>query len=53
MVHRLNVMDDYLDHAQTFERTRGIEPGKILAERLAPDMLFEDLGPRPASRLRS
>jgi hypothetical protein len=30
MVHGLNVMDDYLDHAQTFERTRGIEPGKIL-----------------------
>jgi uncharacterized protein len=39
MVHGLNVMDDYLDHAQTLERNRGIEPGKILGERLAPDML--------------
>jgi hypothetical protein len=39
MVHGLNVMDDYLDHAQTLECTRGIDPGKILGERLAPDML--------------
>jgi uncharacterized protein len=39
MVHGLNVMDDYLDHAQALERTRGIEPGTILGERLAPDML--------------
>ena len=39
MVHGLNVMDDYLDHAQTLERTKGFEPGRILGERLAPDML--------------
>ncbi|OAE99635.1 hypothetical protein AYJ54_32600 [Bradyrhizobium centrolobii] len=39
MVHGLNVMDDYLDHAQALERTRGIELGRILGERLAPDML--------------
>ena len=24
MVHGLNVMDDYLDHAQALERTRGL-----------------------------
>jgi hypothetical protein len=39
MLHGLNVMDDYLDHAQALERTKGFEPGRILAERLAPDML--------------
>ena len=39
MVHGLNVMDDYLDHAQALERTKGLEPGRILGERLAPDML--------------
>jgi hypothetical protein len=39
MVHGLNVMDDYLDHAQALERTKGFEPGKILGERLGPDML--------------
>jgi hypothetical protein len=39
MVHGLNVMDDYLDHAQALERTRGIEPGRILGERLTSDML--------------
>jgi len=39
MLHGLNVMDDYLDHAQALERTKGFEPGGILAERLAPDML--------------
>ena len=39
MVHGLNVMDNYLDHAQALERTKGFEPGSILAERLAPDML--------------
>ncbi|MVT67733.1 DUF1993 family protein [Bradyrhizobium pachyrhizi] len=39
MVHGLNVMDDYLDHAQALERIRGIEPGRILGERLATDML--------------
>ena len=39
MVHGLNVMADYLDHAQALERARGIEPGGILGERLASDML--------------
>ena len=39
MVHGLNVMDDYLDHAQALERTKAFEPGRILGERLAPDML--------------
>ncbi|MDQ8727554.1 DUF1993 family protein [Bradyrhizobium sp. LHD-71] len=39
MVHGLNVMDDYLDHAQALERTKGFRPGRILDERLAPDML--------------
>ena len=39
MLHGLNVMDDYLDHAQALERTKGFEPGKILGARLAPDML--------------
>ena len=39
MVHGLNVMDDYLDHAQALERTKVFEPGRILGERLAPDML--------------
>jgi hypothetical protein len=38
MVHGLDVMDDYLDHAQALERTKGIEPGRILGERLASDM---------------
>ncbi|MBR0737436.1 DUF1993 family protein [Bradyrhizobium liaoningense] len=39
MVHGLNVMDDYLDHAEALERTRGFEPRRILGERLVPDML--------------
>jgi uncharacterized protein len=39
MVHGLNVMGNYLNHAQAFERTRGIEPGRILRKRLASDML--------------
>jgi hypothetical protein len=39
MVHGLSVMDDYLDKAQALERTKGFEPGRILGERLAPDML--------------
>src|SRR5262249_46170270 len=38
MVDGLNVMDDYLDHAQALERIKGFEPGRILGERLAPDM---------------
>ena len=32
-------MDDYLNHAQALERTEGFAPGRILGERLAPDML--------------
>ncbi|WP_407156612.1 DUF1993 family protein [Bradyrhizobium sp. STM 3557] len=39
MVHGLNVMGDYLDHARALEQTKRIEPGRILGERLAPDML--------------
>src|SRR5689334_13755079 len=39
MEHGLNVMDDYLDHAQALERTKGFEVGRLLGERLAPDML--------------
>jgi hypothetical protein len=39
MVHGLNVMDNYLDHARALERTKGFEPGRILTERLAPDMI--------------
>ena len=39
MLHGLNVMDNYLDHARALEHTEGFEPGRILAERLAPDML--------------
>jgi hypothetical protein len=39
MVQGLSVMDDYLDHAQALERAKGFEPGKVLEERLAPDML--------------
>src|ERR1700748_2920186 len=39
MMHGLNVLDDYLDHAQALERTKAFEPGRILGERLAPDML--------------
>ena len=38
MVHGLNVMDDYLDHAQALERAKGFESGRILTERLAPGM---------------
>ena len=39
MVHGLNVMDDCLARAQALERTKGFEPGRILTERLAPDMV--------------
>jgi hypothetical protein len=39
MVHGLSVMDDYLDVAQALERARRFEPGSLLSERLAPDML--------------
>jgi uncharacterized protein len=39
MMHGLNVTDNYLDHAQALERIKGFEPGRVLGERLAPDML--------------
>jgi hypothetical protein len=39
MVHGLNVMDDYLDDAKALELSKGLEAGRILGERLAPDML--------------
>ncbi|MFC0012231.1 DUF1993 family protein [Devosia nitrariae] len=39
MLHGLRVLDDYLDHAQTLERTRGLTPGEVLQARLASDML--------------
>jgi hypothetical protein len=39
MMHGLNAMNDYLDHAQGLERIKGFEPGRVLRERLAPDML--------------
>lgn len=39
MVHGLNVMDKYLDDAKALERSKGFEAGRILGERLAPDML--------------
>jgi hypothetical protein len=35
IVHGLNVMDDYLDHAQALERTKGFEPGRILGRLTA------------------
>lgn len=39
MAHGLNVMDNYLDHAKALERSKGFASGRILGERLAPDML--------------
>ena len=36
MLHGLNVMDDYLDHAQALERTKAFEPGRILASGSRP-----------------
>jgi hypothetical protein len=39
MVQGLMVLDDYLDHAQALERQKGMDPGKVLEARLAPDML--------------
>jgi hypothetical protein len=39
MVHGLNVLDTYLDFAETLERKEGIETGMVLEARLAPDML--------------
>lgn len=39
MLHGLRILDDYLDHAQSLERTRGLVPGEVLHARLASDML--------------
>ena len=39
MLHGLRVLDNYLDHAQALERTRGLTPGEVLQARLASDML--------------
>jgi hypothetical protein len=39
MVHGLNVLDSFLDHAQTLERSKQMSPGAVLEARLAPDML--------------
>jgi len=39
MLHGLAIMDDYLDHAQKLERCGALDPGSVLAVRLAPDML--------------
>jgi uncharacterized protein len=39
MVHGLNVLRDYLDHAQHWETERGLEAGAVLGARLAPDMI--------------
>jgi uncharacterized protein len=39
MTHGLNVLRDYLGHAQSLEHTRGLRPGTLLGARLAPDML--------------
>ena len=36
MVHGLNVMDDYLDHAQALERTKGLSLGASLASGSRP-----------------
>lgn len=39
MLHGLMVMGDYLEHAQKLERANSLDPGSVLAARLAPDML--------------
>lgn len=39
MLQGLRVLDDYLDHAQEFERSNTLPPGDILGARLSPDML--------------
>jgi uncharacterized protein len=39
IVQGLMVMDDYLDHAQAFERANGLAPETVLGARLADDML--------------
>jgi uncharacterized protein len=39
MLHGLYVLDNFLDHAQTLERSKRMDPGTVLEARLAPDML--------------
>ncbi len=39
MLHGLAVMDGYLVHAQTLERSSFLAPGSVLTSRLAPDMM--------------
>ena len=39
MSHGLRVLVDYVDRARSLETTRGMDPGSVLAARLAPDML--------------
>src|SRR5580698_6013145 len=39
MLHGLYVLDNFLDHAQALERSKRMDPGTVLAARLAPDML--------------
>jgi uncharacterized protein len=39
MTHGLNVLGNYLDHAQALERSKGLDQGGVLGARLAPDML--------------
>src|ERR1700755_1635909 len=39
MLHGLGVMENYLDHAEILERSKGAESGSLLQTRLAPDML--------------
>jgi hypothetical protein len=39
MLHGLSVMENYLDHAELLEQSKGAESGSLLQTRLAPDML--------------
>lgn len=39
MIHGLNVVDDYISHAQAHAESRGLSEQQTLGARLAPDML--------------
>ena len=39
MIHGLNVMDDYLNHAQNWEKKNSLDEGMVLKARLAADMI--------------
>jgi hypothetical protein len=39
MLHGLYVLNNFLDHAQTLERSKWMDPGTVPGARLAPDML--------------